>query len=142
MTATTSGRRQSPWLASCLLASMLLPLTGCGSDSHEKVVDDMSAAMKEMGVVLDGIESVDDAKAAVSDIESLAAKMNAISARANALGDPPADVEKKLQAKAMEMMGPMMATAMKLQALQQDAEIGPVIGDALSKFESAMQKSN
>ena len=138
MTVTKPRRRQSSWLASCLLASMLLPLTGCGSDSHEKVVDDMSAAMKEMGVVLDGIKSVDDAKAAVSDIESLAAKMKAIGERANALGEPPADVEKKLQAKAMEMM----ATAMKLSALQSDEEIGPVIGDALSKFESAMQTAN
>lgn len=153
MTGTTPRCRQVRWLVSCLLAATFLPLTGCGSDSqeqaaakepdtHEKMVDDMITTVKEMGKVLGGIKSADDATAAANQIESLAEEMQAIGERAEKLGEASEVDKRKLQAKGMELMAPLMMTALKLETLQQDPEIGPIIGDVLSKFKSAMESAN
>lgn len=101
-----------------LLVSSCFLVVGC-ADSHDKVTRDSIAQMKKLVNVLEGIKTVEDAKAAKGQLESIAKNMKALKTRADKLGDPSPELEKKLKEKyeddLKELMPKMLGVMMTMK---------------------------
>ena len=124
-------------LCLCLLAvGLILSCTSCGKKSHEALMNDMIASMKEMGTILEGIKDKDTAKAAVPKLQEIAKRFQTFKKDSETLGEPDEATKKALEGKmkelmevAMKMAGEMMriqsipGAAEELQAVQKDLEV-------------------
>lgn len=101
-----------------LLVSSCFFVVGC-ADSHDKVTRDSIAQMKKLVNVLEGIKTVEDAKAAKGQLESIAKNMKALKTRMDKLGDPSPELEKKLKEKyeddLKELMPKMLGVMMTMK---------------------------
>lgn len=124
--------------AAALVMAMLL--TGCGGDSHEKVMGDMVGQMKEFAGTLETIKDEASAKAASDKLNKIAASMKDLKARADKLGKPSADVEKALKEKyekdMTEVMGKFMGSAMRIGM---NPELGKHVEKAMEEVGKSMK---
>ncbi len=91
---------------------------------------DSLSEMKSLVSVLEGIETADDAKAAKSKIEKIAKRMKAIKTRMDKLGDPDAELEKKLKEKYESQMLEIMPKMMKAM-MGMKPEVAQELGSAM-----------
>jgi len=109
-------------LLTCSLVATMLMATGCGDNlsTHDGVANAMVTTMKEFVATLKGITDESSAKAAAPRLKALGERMEKIEQAAQKLGDPPADVEKRLEEKyesevqkvTAELMGEMFRIGM------------------------------
>tara|TARA_Y100001934_G_C12279965_1_gene739389 strand:+ start:479 stop:862 length:384 start_codon:yes stop_codon:yes gene_type:complete len=81
-----------------LFALSCLAMSGC-QDSHDKVVQDYIAELKNMVNVLEGIETAEDAEKAKSNLKAIGEKIKTITRRKETLGVPDPAFEKTLKDK-------------------------------------------
>jgi hypothetical protein len=121
-----------------------LGFAGCtGADTHEKIVDDTIKQMDRMAVTMGTITDKATAEKAMAELSSVVEEIKKIGARAKALGDPSADVQKKLEEK-------MKAKTQELQtkltgAMVSMAKAGPeaaaIVAKGMQEFGAAMQEA-
>jgi hypothetical protein len=118
-----------------LAATLMLALAGCGSDSHEKVVDDAIAAMQELVDVLKTVDDEESAEAAKAKVEKIAAKMKKIGERYEALGEPDEAttkaIEEEYNPKMERLVGELPAQMMKLMKYP---ELAKTVQDAMGQM--------
>ena len=85
-------------IAVTLFALSCLAISGC-RDSHDKVVQDYIAELRNMVNVLEGIETAEDAEKEKSDLKAIVEKLKTITRRKETLGVPDPAFEKTLQDK-------------------------------------------
>ncbi|MBP7865954.1 MAG: hypothetical protein KA419_08375 [Acidobacteria bacterium] len=117
--------------------AVFLPLSGCSKGSHEAFMNDMIAAMKEMGTVLEGIKDKDSAKAAVPKLQEIVKRLNDLKEKGKALPEPDEATKKKLEEKLKELMEVSMKVAgemMRVQGIEGAAEELKGIQSEMSNF--------
>ena len=112
---------------------------GGGADTHEKIMDDMLAAHTEFATILNGVNTVDDAKIAKSDLDAVILRMEAVNERAGAMGKPDKDTQEKLKKKVLSGMGTMLSMMPKMMELENNPEIKAALG--LEEIQSRMNAS-
>ena len=122
----------------CALLAVALPavalcVAGCDSKpTHDSVAHESMDKMKEMVEVLKTIKDEASAKAARPKMEKIKKEMDEIKKKADALGEPPADVKKKLQeehkAEMEKLFGEMMQEMMRIGM---DPKLAPHVKDAM-----------
>ena len=123
-----------------LLIWLVIKFTaGGGADTHEKIMDDMLAASTEFATILNGVNTVDDAKNAKSDLDAVISRMEAVNERAGAMGKPDKDTQEKLKKKVLSGMGTMLSMMPKMMELENNPEIKAALG--LEEIQSRMNAS-
>jgi phage terminase large subunit-like protein len=131
--------------AACLsiFAVGLLSMTGCGGQSHEAITDSMMTSMDKFADILASVKDEASAKAAVSQLDNLTASVKELAEKAKALGDPPKEIqtkiEEKMKAKQSELQQKMNASMMNLMS---NPALMQIITPALTKFAEAMGPGN
>lgn len=85
-------------IAVTLFALSCLAISGC-RDSHDKVVQDYIAELRNMVNVLEGIETAEDAEKEKSNLKAIVEKLKTITRRKETLGVPDPAFEKTLKDK-------------------------------------------
>ena len=118
----------------CLTLTLIL-LGGCESKpTHESVTQETVDKMEEMVEVMKGIKDEASAKAARPKMEQIKKDMEAIKAKSQALGEPSADVKKKLAEKHKPQMEKLASEMMKeMMRIGFDPKIAPHIKDTMPK---------
>jgi hypothetical protein len=81
-----------------VFALSCLVMAGCG-DSHDRVVGDYIAELKNMVNVIEGVETAEDAEKAKSKLKTIGEKIETIISRKENLGVPGPALEKTLKEK-------------------------------------------
>lgn len=87
-----------PRCIALLLISSCILFVGCG-DTHDKIASDSISQLRSLVNVLEGIETVEDAKNAKAKLESIAKNMKSVKTRMDKIGSPSSDEDKKLKEK-------------------------------------------
>ena len=125
-----------------ILAALIL--VGCsGSDSHEKVVDDVMKQMDRMASAMSSITDKASAEKAVTELKAVAEEMKKLGERAKKLGEPSAEVKTKLEAKMIAKQTEMQKTMAGMQASMTKAgpEAGMVLMKGMAEIAPAMQEA-
>jgi len=119
------------------LLVVVLSVAGCsGPDTHEKLMRDMLAMMKDVVIILEPVNDADSARAAGKQMKRLELRGKVLEARKQKLGQPTAAEKKELVAKLesefKEVMPKFSAAIMKVH---QFPELNEGMGES-SPFDS------
>lgn len=130
-------RKQAACFA--IFAVGLLSMTGCGGQSHEAIADSMMKSMDQFADILASVKDEASAKAAATQLETLTASVKALADKRKALGDPPKEIqtkiEEKMKAKQSELQEKMNASMMNLMS---NPALMQIIAPAMGKLAEAM----
>ena len=119
-------------IAALLLS--LMPLTGCGSDPHEKAMEDMIGGMEEMVAILETVKDKESAEAAKPKLEALGKRMEATQKTMEEIGKPDEAKEKVLKEKFEKRMKEILPKVMsETMRVGMNKEFSEILGDAMKK---------
>jgi hypothetical protein len=116
-----------------LLTLSMLVLVGCDSKpTHESLMKDAIAVMKEWATVLEGVKDEASAEVAKPKLQAINAKMKDLKTKADTLGKPPAEEEKRLKEKYepefKQVLDKLMPEVLRIGF---DPKLGPILKDAM-----------
>jgi hypothetical protein len=120
----------------CVLAVSTFVLcvsSGCDSKpTHESVLKDSIAKLKEVATILEGVTDEASAQAAKPKLQAISTQLKELKTKMDQLPKPSADEEKRLKEKYEPQMKEMMPKLMaQMMRVAMDPKLGPIIKDSL-----------
>ena len=116
-----------------LAVSALFVCGGCDSKpTHESVMKDSIAKLKEVVTILESVKDESSAQAAKPKLQAISTQLKGLKTKSDQLGKPTADEEKRLREKyepEVKELTPKLMSEMMRVAL--DPKLGPIIKDSL-----------
>jgi hypothetical protein len=99
------------WRSGLPLALLAGLLAGCGAgDTHDQIMADQLAGIKELNVILEGVTDEASAKAAAPQVDAWVGRMKGLKQRSEALAPPSPEEERVLKEKYEPQMKELMAS--------------------------------
>ena len=119
-----------------IVALTVLSLAGCGIETHQDVMVEMTAVQEEIAETLETVTSVEQAKKAAPTMEFLVMKWKLLQVRAGGKGTPSVFEKGSLDVEALGHQ--LKKIRIQRERLQKNNEIWPELEVVLQHYDAAM----